>query len=88
MGQGDSAIVASESVDTNNTNPVGTGPFKFDSWTRGDRLTLVKNPDHRDAANVALDKVEFRFISDPSAATAAMMAEELDAFPAFLRPSC
>ncbi|UWR33491.1 ABC transporter substrate-binding protein [Sulfitobacter sp. W027] len=86
MGQGDSAVVASESAETNNANPVGTGPFKFDSWTRGDRLTLVKNPDHRDAADVALDKVVFRFISDPAAATAAMMAEELDAFPGFPAP--
>ena len=86
MGQGDSAIVASESVETNNANPVGSGPFQFDSWTRGDRLTLVKNPDHRDAAEVALDKVVFRFISDPAAATAAMMAEELDAFPGFPAP--
>lgn len=86
MGQGDSAIVASESAETNNANPVGSGPFKFDSWTRGDRLTLVKNPDHRDVADVALDKVVFRFISDPAAATAAMMAEELDAFPGFPAP--
>ncbi|MEX3316279.1 ABC transporter substrate-binding protein [Sulfitobacter sp. PS-8MA] len=86
MGQGDSAIVAAESVEGNNANPVGSGPFKFDSWTRGDRLTLVKNPDHRDAADVALDKVVFRFISDPAAATAAMMAEELDAFPGFPAP--
>ena len=86
MGQGDSAIVAEESAATNNTNPVGTGPFKLDSWTRGDRLTLVKNPDYRDADAVALDSVEFRFISDPAAATAAMMAEELDAFPGFPAP--
>ncbi|MGJ8546213.1 MAG: ABC transporter substrate-binding protein [Sulfitobacter sp.] len=86
MGQGDSSIVAEESAETNNTAPIGTGPFKLDSWTRGDRLTLVKNPDHRDAAEVALDKVEFRFISDPAAATAAMMAEELDAFPGFPAP--
>jgi len=86
MGQGDSAIVAEETAATNNATPVGTGPFKFDSWTRGDRLTLVKNPDHREAATVALDKVTFRFISDPAAATAAMMAEELDAFPGFPAP--
>jgi peptide/nickel transport system substrate-binding protein len=86
MGQGDSAIVAAESAESNNANPVGSGPFKFDSWTRGDRLTLAKNPDHRDAADVALDKVVFRFISDPAAATAAMMAEELDAFPGFPAP--
>jgi peptide/nickel transport system substrate-binding protein len=86
MGQGDSAIVAAESAEGNNANPVGSGPFKFDSWTRGDRLTLIKNPDHRDAADVPLDKVVFRFISDPAAATAAMMAEELDAFPGFPAP--
>ncbi len=86
MGQGDSAIVAPESADNNGTAPVGTGPFKFDSWTRGDRLTLVKNPDYREADAVALDKVEFRFIADPAAATAAMMAEELDAFPGFPAP--
>lgn len=86
MGQGDTAIVATESAATNNATPVGTGPFKFDGWTRGDRLTLVKNPDYRDAADVALDKVTFRFIADPAAATAAMMAEELDAFPGFPAP--
>jgi len=86
LGQGDTSMVAAESADGNTATPVGTGPFMFDSWTRGDRLTLVKNPDYRDAASVALEKVEFRFISDPAAATAAMMAEELDAFPGFPAP--
>ena len=42
LAQGDAAIVAPESVETNVTNPVGTGPFTFDGWTRGDRLTLAK----------------------------------------------
>lgn len=86
MGKGDSSIVAAETAATNNANPVGTGPFRFDSWTRGDRLTLVRNADHREAASVALDSVTFRFISDPAAATAAMMAGELDAFPGFPAP--
>src|SRR4029079_16585344 len=26
-------------------HPIGTGPFKFDSWTRNEKLTLVKNDD-------------------------------------------
>lgn len=86
MGKGDAVIVGAETADNNATAPVGTGPFKFDNWNRGDRLTLIKNPDYRDAGNVALDKVTFRFVADAAAATAAMMAEEIDAYPAFPAP--
>ncbi|MBK0325834.1 ABC transporter substrate-binding protein [Rhodobacteraceae bacterium F11138] len=86
IARGDASIVAPESVETNKSKPVGTGPYVFDSWTRGDRLTLVRNPDHRDADKVAMDKVTFRFISDPAAASAALMAGELDAYPGFPAP--
>ena len=86
LAQGDAAILAPESVDAAKTAPIGTGPFRFDGWTRGDRLTLVRNPDHRDAGRVAMDKVTFRFISDPAAASAALLTGELDAFPGFPAP--
>ena len=86
MAKGDASIVAEETAANNNTNPIGTGPFKFASWKRGDRLILVKNQNHREAADVALEKVEFRFISDAAAASAAMLAEEIDAFPGFPAP--
>ncbi len=86
MAQGDVSIVAPESAETNNATPVGTGPFKFDSWTRGDKLVLAKNEGHRDAASVALDRVEFKFISDAAAASAALLSEEIDAFPGFPAP--
>jgi len=86
LAQGPASIVSEASVETNATRPNGTGPFRFDAWTRGDRLRLVRNPDHRNAANVAMDVIEFRFISEPAAATAALMAGELDAFPGFPAP--
>ncbi len=86
MAKGDASIVAPESAETNKTNPIGTGPFKFTSWTRGDRMILSKNEAFSGADGVALDKVEFRFISDPAAATAALLAEEVDAFPGFPAP--
>ncbi len=86
MAKGDASIVGSESVEGNKTNPIGTGPFTFTSWKRGDRMILSKNMDYRDAANISLDKVEFRFISDPAAASAAILSEELDAFPGFPAP--
>lgn len=86
LARGPAVIVTPETVETNATQPNGTGPFRFDSWVRGDRLRLVKNPDYHDAASVALDVVEIRFISDPAAATAALLAGELDAFPGFPAP--
>jgi peptide/nickel transport system substrate-binding protein len=53
-------------------NPVGSGPFKFESYTTGDRLTLVKNPAYKWApAALAtgapkIDKLVFRIITDDS----------------------
>ncbi|MFP4328744.1 MAG: ABC transporter substrate-binding protein [Paracoccaceae bacterium] len=86
LAQGDASIVAPESVETNATAPVGTGPFRFEGWTRGDRLTLARNPDWRDADNVAMERVAFRFISEPAAAATALLADEIDAFPGFPAP--
>ena len=64
LGWGDAVIVAPETAATNAANPVGTGPFKFKSWTRGDRVELVRNPDYWQKDKVKLDSVTFRFISD------------------------
>jgi len=86
MAQGDASIVAPESVASNATTPVGTGAFRYAAWTRGDRLTLERNAAHRRAANVTIDKVEFRFIPDAAAASAALMAGELDAYAGFPAP--
>lgn len=86
LAQGDASILAPESVDTAKTAPVGTGPFRFGRWTRGDRLVLEKNPDWRGAEDVAIDGVKFRFIADPAAGAAALLAEEVDAFPGFSAP--
>ncbi|VAW14632.1 ABC transporter, substrate-binding protein (cluster 5, nickel/peptides/opines), partial [hydrothermal vent metagenome] len=85
MAWGDAVIVAPESAANNATKPVGTGPFSFSKWVQGDRVELVKNPDYW-GKPVKLDKVTFKFISDPNAAFAAMMAEDVDAFPNFPAP--
>ncbi|MEM9047141.1 MAG: ABC transporter substrate-binding protein [Pseudomonadota bacterium] len=86
IAQGDASIVAPETVETNTTNPIGTGPYKFDSWTRGDRLTLTANTDHRAYTEDMIDTVTFRFVADPAAAVAALMTEEIDAFPGMPAP--
>jgi peptide/nickel transport system substrate-binding protein len=85
LGWGDAVIVAPESVDSIATSPVGTGPFKFGEWRQGDQISIVKNPDYW-GAPVALDRAVFKFISDPTAAFAAMMTGDVDAFPVFPAP--
>lgn len=80
MGWGDAVIVAPESADGNKEKPVGTGPFKFDSWAKGSSITIVKNPDYW-GDPVALDKAEFRIIPDAAAAIPALLSGDVQAFP-------
>jgi peptide/nickel transport system substrate-binding protein len=85
MAWGDAVIVAPESAGTEATKPVGTGPFRFVEWVQGDHVTIERNPDYW-GEPVALARATFRFISDPTAAFAAMMAGDVDAFPNYPAP--
>ena len=85
MAWGDAVIVAPESVADAATKPVGTGPFRFDEWAQGDHITISRHDGYW-GTPVALSKATFRIISDPTAAFAAMMAGDVDAFPNFPAP--
>ena len=82
---GDAVIVDPASAETNATNPIGTGAFAFAEWRQGDSVSLVRN-DAYWGEPAELTDVTFRFISDPNAALAAMMAGDVDAFPVFPAP--
>jgi peptide/nickel transport system substrate-binding protein len=45
-------------------NPVGTGPFKFQSWKKDDTLVLVANTDYWDKGKPYLDRAIFRVIPE------------------------
>ena len=85
MGWGDAVIVAPESAEGNKTNPVGTGPFKFNSWSKGNKIELVRNDGYWGTA-ARLKSATFKIIPDPTAAMAAMMAGDVDAFANFPAP--
>ncbi len=85
MAWGDAVIVAPESIDAIKQTPVGTGAFRFVEWQQGARIVLEKNADYW-GTPAKLDKVVFMFISDPAAAFAAMMAEDIDVFAGFPAP--
>lgn len=61
-----------------NNAPVGTGPFKFVEYERGQYVMAERNDDYwRGAEYPYLDRVVWRFITDKSAAAAALEAEEV-----------
>lgn len=81
MGQATAAMVEPKSADTNATKPVGTGPYVLENWVKGSSVVLGKWDGYRDAARIKMKKVTFRFISDPAAQVAAVLAGDVDAFP-------
>lgn len=82
-----SSIVGTKSADSDKIHPIGTGPFTFVNWTKGDRVELARNPDYWNKdASAKLEKVTFRFISDPQAQAAALKSGDVDAFPEFGAP--
>jgi len=61
-----------------NTAPVGTGPFKFVTYERGQHIIAERNEDYwRGPEYPYLDRIVWRFITDKAAAAAALEAGEL-----------
>lgn len=86
LAWGDAVMIDPKTVDSNKTTPIGTGPFKFKDWQRGNRVDLVRNDDYWDKGVPKLASVTFRFIGDPQAEAAALRAGDIDGFPNFTAP--
>ncbi|MDR1732724.1 MAG: ABC transporter substrate-binding protein [Synergistaceae bacterium] len=75
-------IVPKKLIDSKNnfnTNPIGTGPYKFVKWSRGDSLEFVKNDKYFDKKLMpSIDKVIWRFIPEGTSRTIALEAGEVD----------
>ena len=80
MGQATAVMVEPRSVDTNNTRPVGTGPYVLDAWAKGSSLTLRASPSYRNPGAIKIKRATFRFISDPAAQVAAVLSGDVDVF--------
>lgn len=59
-------------------NPVGTGPFVFDSHTPGQNWQFKKNPNYRRQGLPYLDNIDFVAIPDPATRTDKLRSNELD----------
>ncbi|HVA32929.1 MAG TPA: peptide ABC transporter substrate-binding protein [Candidatus Baltobacteraceae bacterium] len=62
---------------TLSTHPIGTGPFEFVSWTRGDRIVL-RRFDRYFKGRPKLARIELRFIPDDQTIAAELEAHRID----------
>ena len=60
-------------------HPTGTGPYKFDSWKVGDKLTLVRNDSYW-GKKAYLRRLIFRPIADNAARLQALQTGEIDGY--------
>lgn len=65
--------------------PVGTGPFKWDHWTKGSELKLVKNPDYWQAGKPSLNTVTWKPVADDNTRTLQLQGgqAQINEFPPF-----
>jgi peptide/nickel transport system substrate-binding protein len=72
-------ILPRDRLDDISTAPIGTGPFRFRSYTPGDRLVVVRNPDYWESGKPRFDQVEMRILPEMAVRIAALQAGDLDA---------
>ncbi len=58
--------------------PVGTGPFMFDEWAKGDHITYKANPNYWQEGLPKVAELTFRFIPDSATRVAAIQTDEID----------
>ncbi|GAB1387066.1 ABC transporter substrate-binding protein [Melaminivora sp.] len=80
LGQATAIIVEPKTADSNASKPVGTGPYTLGAWNRGSSVTLAAWPGWRNAGPIRIRRATFRFIPDPAAQVAALLAGDVDMF--------
>ncbi|MCP4719617.1 MAG: hypothetical protein GY860_09190 [Desulfobacteraceae bacterium] len=63
---------------THGDSPVGTGPFKFDKWNKGDHFSVIRNDNYWQKETAFLEKIVFRQIPDAQTRYATLASGEVD----------
>ena len=64
--------------ETNYSKPVGTGPFKFQSFTPGQQSVFVKNPNYWQHGKPYVDTLKILSVTDPTARLNALLSGQID----------
>ncbi len=60
------------------TKPIGTGPFKFVEYKRGETIRVVRNPDYWKKGRPYLDAIDFKIVENRSTRMLAFAAGDFD----------
>ncbi len=73
-------FIVQDGYTENATNPIGTGPYKFVSYTAGESIQFEINENYSTSADVTptIDKVEVKIMTDTNASLMALMAGTVD----------
>ena len=86
LARPDSIIYPAESAETQRSEPIGTGPFRFVDYIEGSEVRLEAFEDYYLEGVPYLDAVTFRIIGDPNTRFAALQAGDIDLIGVALPP--
>lgn len=86
LARPDSIIYPAAQAETQRSQPVGTGPFKFVNYVEGSEVRLEKFDDYYLEGVPYLDAVTFRIIPDPNTRFAALQSGDIDLIGVALPP--
>ena len=58
--------------------PIGTGPFEFKSWSRGDSFKVVRNDSYWQSGKPYLEGIDFKIVPDQTALMSAVRSGDVD----------
>lgn len=86
LARPDSIIYPAGSAETQRSDPIGTGPFRFVDYLEGNEVRLERFSDYYVEGVPYLDAVTFRIIGDPNTRFAALQAGDIDMIGVALAP--
>ncbi len=78
LAEGDAVMLPMKMYKNAKSHPIGTGPFKFVKWVRGDRIEMERFSEYWNPQLPYLDKVTVKIIPDAMAQIAALKAGDID----------
>ena len=81
LAEGTASIQSAATAATNRTAPIGTGPYRFVRWVRGDSVEMERFADYKGPVLPRIQHVIFRFMPDENSQVLALRSGQVDYLP-------